>query len=210
MNKEKLKDVEAEFLEVYPKAFKDEKLIPMIKKFNPEKLEEVAKEYFKEENFSQPQIICEGFMKVISRSPMVSLFDKAKLRDALKLMDIYQKDMLSIELYELIHGNKKDGFNGLVEFLAEYNLAKWTLVTLIPYALKRKRDYFVKPTTTKMIIDYLELENLTYKPRPTYEFYKNYSKALTSIKKEVKKSLLYDNAAFTGFLKMGIEICEQD
>ncbi|RXK00488.1 hypothetical protein CRU98_04835 [Arcobacter sp. CECT 8986] len=209
MNLERLKDIESEFLEVYPKAFKDEKLLVMVKKFNPEKLEEVAKDYFQKENFSQPQLICEGFMKVISRSPMVSIFDKAKLRDALKTMDIYQKDMLSIELYELIHGNKKLGFEGLVEFLSQYNLAKWTLVTLVPYALKRKREYFVKPTTTKMIINYLELEDLTYNPRPTYEFYKSYSKALSSIKKEVKKSLLFDNAAFTGFLKMGIEICEE-
>ncbi|AXX92268.1 hypothetical protein CPU12_09130 [Malaciobacter molluscorum LMG 25693] len=210
MNIGKLRDLESEFYDQYPKGFKDERLLCLLKKFNPEKLEEVAKNYFQKENFSQPQLICEGFMKVISRSPMVSLFDKAKLRDALKSMDIYQKDMLSIELYELIYGNKKNGFNGLVEFLKEYNLAKWTLVTLIPYALKRKKEYFIKPTTTKMIINFLELENLIYKPKPSYEFYKSYSKVLSVLKKDLKKPVLLDNAAFTGFLKMGIEICEED
>ncbi|WP_419769904.1 MAG: hypothetical protein ACNI3C_11285 [Candidatus Marinarcus sp.] len=207
MNLEKLKDVESEFFDAYPKGFEDEKLIKIGKKFNPEKLELFAKESLKKENFSNPNLIAEAYFKTIQKSAMVSLFDKLKLRDVIKALTSYEKDMLSIELYELLYGNKKDGFEGLVEFLAEFGMAKWTLVTLVPYSINRQKEYFIKPTTTKNIIKYLEIPNLIYKPRPSYEFYQQYTKALDNIKSKVSKPLSFDNAAFTGFLKMGIEIC---
>ncbi len=44
MNLEKLKDLESEFLERYPKGFEDAHFFPTMKKFKPEKLEEFAKE----------------------------------------------------------------------------------------------------------------------------------------------------------------------
>jgi hypothetical protein len=209
MNIEKLKDIETEFFEVYPKGFEDEKLLKMIKKFNPEKLELYAKEAFLKQNFSNPHFITEAYFKTIQKSVMVSLFDKAKLRDVIKALSSYEKDMLSIELYELLYGNKKNGFEGLVEFLAQFGMAKWTLVTLVPYCINRQKEFFIKPTTTKNIIKYLEIPNLIYKPKPSYEFYKNYSKELSNIKSKVDKSLGFDNAAFTGFLRMGIEICSE-
>ena len=43
----------------------------------------------------------------------------------IKGMSLEQKDMLSIALYELLFGNKKDGFESLVEILAMNKLAKW-------------------------------------------------------------------------------------
>ena len=115
--------------------------------------------------------------------------------------------MLSIEIFELLYGNKKEGFEGLVEFLGEYNLAKWTIVSVVPYSMNRKSEYFIKPTTTKNIIKYLELEDLIYKPKPSFEFYENYARALDKMKENVDNSLNFDNAAFTGFLKVGMELC---
>lgn len=206
MNLEKLKDIEAEFLERYPKGFKDEYFFPTMKKFKPEKLEEFAKEALKKENFSQPNLIVDGFFKTIQKSMMVSLFDKLKLRDMITTLNSYEKDMLSIEIYELLYGNKKEGFEGLVEFLKEYNLAKWTITSVVPYSIHREKEYFIKPTTTKNIIKYFELENLIYKPKPNYEFYENYTKALDKMKSKVDKTLTFDNAAFTGFLRVGIEM----
>ena len=50
--------------------------------------------------------------------------------------------------------NKKEGFEGLVDFLAKYNLAKWTIISLSPYCINRHTEYFIKPTTTKMIIKF--------------------------------------------------------
>jgi len=138
---------------------------------------------------------------------MVSLFDKLKLKDAIASLNSYEKDMLSIEIYELLYGDKKEGFEGLVEFLAEYKLAKWTIISIVPYSINRQREYFIKPTTTKNIIKYFEKTDLVYKPKPSYEFYESYSKFLDEIKSHLDKSLTYENAVFTGFLKVGIELC---
>lgn len=140
MNKEKLKDLELEFLEYYPKGFESEELLPIMKKFNPLKLEEFAKTNLSKDSFSQPPIVCDNFMKVISKSVMVSLFDKAKLRDMIKSLTNFEKDILSIEIYELLYGDKQSGFEGLVEFLDEYKLAKWTIVSMVPYAIYRDKS----------------------------------------------------------------------
>ena len=209
MNINKLKDVESEFLEIYPEGFEDANFFPTMKKFKPEKHTEFAKEVLAKEKFSNPAQVIDGFFKTVQKSMMVSLFDKLKLKDMITTLNSYEKDMLSIELYEFLYGNKKEGFEGLVEFLAEYQLAKWTIISVIPYTLNREKEYFIKPTTTKNIIKYFELENLEYKPRPSFFFYETYTKTLDKMKENVDKSLRGDNAAFTGFLRVGMEICEE-
>lgn len=210
MNIKKLKDYEAEFLEQYPMGFDDTNFFPTMKSFNPLKLEEFAKEAMKKENFQKPSLVVDGFFKVIQKSVFVSLFDKLKLKDVINSLNSYEKDMLSIEIYELLYGNKKEGFEGLVEFLAEYKLAKWTIISVVPYSLKRDDEYFIKPTTTKKIIKTFELEDLIYKPKPSFEFYEKYTKALDKMKASVDKSLSPDNVGFTAFLKVVIETYDED
>ncbi len=208
MKIEKLDVLKSEFLYRYPKGFEDEHFFPTMKKFKPEKLEEFAKQSLKKENFSNPNLIVDGFFKTIQKSVMVSLFDKLKLKDALATLNAYEKDMLSIEIYELLYGDKKEGFEGLVEFLSEYKLAKWTLISVVPYSINRQTEYFIKPTTTKNIIKYFDLKNLEYKPKPSFEFYDSYTKILDEMKSHLDKSLTFDNAAYTGFFKIAIELCE--
>jgi len=204
-NIEKLKDLEAEFLESYPKGFNDEEILKIIKRFKSEKFEEEVRTLFEKNNFSNPDIICNNFLKIISKSPLISLFEKPKLRDAINQMGMYEKDMLSISIYDFLYGSKKNAIETMVEILSKYRLAKWTIITLIPYYFYRKKEYFIKPTTTKNILKYFEVENIIYKPTPTYEFYKEYKKFLNSLKKEASKTLTKDNAGFTGFLKMSLE-----
>lgn len=205
MNIKKLKDMEAEFLTFYPSGFEDAKFFPTMKKFNPSKLEEFTKENLKKENFSNPNLVVDAFFKIIQKSVLVSLFDKLKFRDMLAGLTSYEKDMLSIELYELLHGNQKNGFEGIVEFLAQYSLAKWTIISVVLYYNDRQKEYFIKPTTTKNVIKYFEIEDLVYKPTPSFEFYNSYKKVLDEMKKNVDKTLSFDNAAFTGFLRIGME-----
>ena len=205
MNLEKLKDMEAEFLTFYPTGFEDEKFFPTMKKFDPSKLEEFTKENLKKENFSNPNLIVDTFFKIIQKSALVSLFDKLKFKDMLLTLTSYEKDMLSLELYELLHGNKRDGFDGLVEFLNQYKLAKWTIISVILYYNNRQKEYFIKPTTTKNVIKYFDIKDLIYKPTPSFEFYDSYKKILNEMKKNVDKSLHPDNAAFTGFLRIGMK-----
>ena len=205
MNIKKLKDIEEEFLFHYPNGFEDAKFFPTMKKFDPSKLEAFTKENLKKDNFSNPNFVVDAFFKIIQKSVLVSLFDKLKFRDMLENLTSYEKDMLSIELYELLHGNQKNGFDGIVEFLSQYNLAKWTIISVILYYNNRQKEYFIKPTTTKNVIKYFELENLVYKPTPSFEFYNAYKKVLNKMKKNVHKSLHPDNAAFTGFLRIAME-----
>ncbi len=208
MNIEKLKDYEVEFLEQYPEGFDDKNFFATMKSFNPFKLEEFAKDVLKKENFQNPSLVVEGFLKVINKSVFVSVYDKMKLRDMISSLNSYEKDMLSIEIYELLYGNKKEGFEGLVAFLAQYKLAKWTIVSVVPYTIKRHDEYFIKPTTTKNIIKTFELEGLTYKPKPSFEFYEKYTKYLDKMKSSIDKSLSPDNVGFTAFLKVAMDTYE--
>ena len=205
MNLEKLKDIEEEFLFHYPNGFEDERFFPTMKKFDPSKLEEFAKENFKKENFSNPNLVVDAFFKIIQKSVLVSVFDKLKFRDLLASLISYEKDMLSIELYELLHGDKKEGFEGLVEFLDQYKLAKWTVISVVLYYFDRQKEYFIKPTTTKNVLKYFEIKDLVYTSKPNYEFYDSYKKILNEMKKNVHNSLSKDNAGFTGFLRIGMQ-----
>ncbi|XOB63694.1 hypothetical protein ACMC56_07730 [Campylobacterota bacterium DY0563] len=207
MNKniEKLKDLEAEFLESYPKGFDDEEILKIIKRFKSEKFEEEVRVLFDKSNFTNPDLVCDNFLKIIAKSPLISLFEKPKLRDAIKQMSMYEKDMISISIYDFLYGSKKNAIETMVEILSKYRLAKWTIITLIPYYHSRKKEYFIKPTTTKNILKYFEVENIVYKPTPSYEFYKEYKKFLDNLKKEVDITFRRDNAGFTGFLKMSLE-----
>lgn len=204
MNKEKLLDAKAYFYELYPKGFDDEELIKVKKRHRTEKMGEQVQELFCKDNFGIPELICQNYTKIVSRSSLISLFEKPKVKDMIAGMSTAQKDMFSIALYELLFDDKEDGFESLVEILASYKLAKWSLISLIPYYYYREKEFFIKPTTTKNIIKYFEIENIVYKPRPSYQFYVKYKKILEEMKKTAKFDL-NDNAAFTGILMMSLE-----
>lgn len=206
MNLQKLKEAEAYFLELYPEGFNDVGLLPIIKKHNTAKIGEHAQEMFAKENFSQPELICENFTKIVSKSTLISLFEKPKVRDMIKSMRMERRDMLCIGLYEMLYGDPKEGFETMVEVLSFYALAKWSLVTLIPYYVHRDKAFFIKPTTTKNIIAFFDIEGLVYKPKPSYEFYVAYTKVLENMKSKTSQRISHDdNAAFTGFLMMAME-----
>lgn len=205
MNLKKLKDAEENFFAFYPKGFEDEALLAIIKRHNTAKIGQSVREMFAPDCFSRTEQICENFAKIVSKSSLISLFEKPKVRDMLKQLSMEQQDMLAIGLYELLHANHKKGFEILVDILSIYKLAKWSIVTLIPYYYARDKEFFIKPTTTKEIIKFFEIEGLTYKPRPTYEFYERYTKVLEEMKLQVSPLISADNAGFTGFLMMAMK-----
>lgn len=206
MNLQKLGEAEAYFLELYPQGFEDVALLPIIKRHNTAKIGKHVREMFVKENFTQPELICENFAKIVSKSTLISLFEKPKVKDMVKSMRMERRDMLCIGLYELLYGDKKEGFETLVEVLSFYSLAKWSIVTLIPYYFYRDKEFFIKPTTTKNILAFFEIEGLVYKPKPSYEFYEKYKKVLENMRAEVSQKISpHDNARFTGFLMMAME-----
>ena len=205
MNLEKLKAAEANFFAFYPKGFADEALLPIIKRHNTAKIGQSVRELFTPDRFVHTEEICESFAKIVSKSSLISLFEKPKVREMVKQMSMEQQDMLAIGLYEVLHGKKEKGFTILVDVLGIYKLAKWSIVTLIPYYYARDKDFFIKPTTTKGIIKFFEISGLEYKPCPTYEFYVRYTQILEEMKSQVSPLIGEDNAGFTGFLMMAMK-----
>ncbi len=205
MNIKKLKELEESFFEYYPKGFEDEKLIKISKLFNTPKFHKLAKNSFELKNFSNIEQICEDFFTILLKSPLISFYEGDILKKALKSFTNFEKDMLSIYLQDILHNDIESSFEDFIELLSSKNLAKWQIITLIPYYFEPNKNYFLKPSTTKNIIKYFEIEDLKYNSKPSFEFYKNYIKVLEIMKNSVRSELRDDNARFTGFLRMAMK-----
>jgi hypothetical protein len=206
MNIKKVEEASKKFLSVYPGGFSNPELLKLAKKHIPEKMHNMALEFFNLDAFEDLNKVTDNLIKIVSKASLVSLFEKPKFRDAVKAMTEEDKKQLSEGIKQLIHGDKELGFNLTLEILGNYKLAKWTLLTIVPYYYSPRKEVFVKPNTTKLIIKYYELEDIKYSAKPTYDFYEKYRNYILEMKKYVDKSLDIDNAAFTGFLMMATEL----
>ncbi len=205
MNIEKLKIAEKNFLNRYPGGFDNPEMMVIAKKHKPEKMKSLARESFCRENFNNPQIIIDNMIKVVSRSSMVSVFEKPKFRDYAKMISYDEKVVLSKGLYEFLYENEELGFEMIQDILKMGKLAKWTIMTICPVYFHPLKDVFVKPTTVKGVLRHFEIDDLVYKPTPSFDFYKRYRDMINEMKKNVDKSLYPDNAAFSGFLMVSME-----
>ncbi len=203
MNIDVLHKAENNFFSHYPGGFNNPEMIAIGKKHKMAQMEKLAKESFAKENFSDPMTVIENAIKLVSRSSMVSVFEKPRFRDYVKSLNREEKAAFADALYELLHGKQKDGFDLLQGLLAREKLAKWTLMTVIPAYYRPQKEIFIKPTTAKLIINKLGLE-LEYKPTPSWEFYSGYRKAINELKAKADKSLSPNNPAFCGFLMISL------
>lgn len=204
MNIEKLKKAEKAFLDRYPGGFKHPEMVAIGKKHKMDKMTEQTQEAFAPEKFIYPKQIIEDLAKIVGKASMVSVFEKPRFRDFAKNLGSTEQEGLCYGLKELLHGNHQEGFETMVDILSMEKLAKWTLMTIIPIYYRPSEEIFVKPTTTKNVISYFELEGLTYKATPTWEFYTQYRTAILDMKSKVSPDLGNNNAAFTGFLMMSM------
>jgi len=202
MNIIKLKEAEQIFMARYPEGFADPEMLAISKKHKMEKMIELAQTGFSPEKFKDPEFIVNRMAEIVTKSSMVSIFEKPKFRDYTKSLSKNDQKELASALGEMLHGEQEQGFEALVHILARAKLEKWTIVTVFGACYSPKEEVFVKPTTTKNTIAHFELEGLEYKPRPSYAFYKKYRSYINTMKREVDKSLSPSNAAFTGFLMM--------
>jgi hypothetical protein len=201
VNLEKLKRAEAEFLTRYPRGFADPAMAPIMKKHNVAKLTEFAQSNLTPSHFNRPEHICEALVRIISRSSMVSMFEKPKFRDFVKSLNSHEKEHLALAFEKRLYGrSKRAGFEEIVGLLSAHKVAKWPIVSAVPFYFSPKKDAFVKPTTAKGIIAYLEVDDMQYKPAPSWEFYSAYLKLLKRVKKEVHPSISPNYAALSGFL----------
>jgi len=201
MNYQKLKEAEASFLQAYPGGFSDPGLEPIKKKHNIEKLSDFARQNLRREDFNRPEMIAETVVKIVSRSSMVSMFEKPKFRDFVKALNSHERQALADAFEKRLYGRaKKRGFEELQGMLSHHKIAKWSVMSVVPFYFAPEKEAFVKPTTAKGILSYLDIEDLVYKPTPSWEFYLGYRRILDEIKKEVVPSLSPNYAALTGFM----------
>ena len=76
MNLEKLKQAEFWFLNRYPAGFLDPEMAAIGKKHKMEKMITLTQESFAKKNFRDTSNIIENMIKIVSRSSMVSVFEK--------------------------------------------------------------------------------------------------------------------------------------
>ncbi|MFC1233664.1 hypothetical protein [Vibrio sp. F74] len=202
MNKLRLKAAERDFLLQFPQGFSDPEMAKIAKKHRVPQMIEQCQSLFSAESFSKPQLVAENMIKVISRSSMVSLFEKPKLRDWVKGMTHDERESYAYALKDMLHGDQEYGFNIMGDLLRPARLAKWSLMTIIPNYYAPLDEVFVKPTTAKGVIKYFELKDLEYKPTPSYDFYLKYRSQIIEMRALVDGSLKPNNAAFCGFLMM--------
>jgi len=203
MNIQKLKEAEAAFLSRFPQGFDDPDpwMGKIRKSHNVDRLADFTRANLTEATLSQPQRFADTLLKIVSRSSMVSRFEKPPFREFLDALSSKDKRHLAEAFRKRLFGRKQhEGFEVIVELLARYKLARWSLVSAVPFYFAPLQEAFVKPSTARKIVSFLELEDLQYHPRPDWSFYVGYRKLILNIKKQVDPSLTPNNAATTGFL----------
>lgn len=206
MNIKKLKQAQDAFYAIYPQGFDSPQMVQVGKRHTMHKIVPFAQEVFAIENIKDVEETAENMIRLVTRSSMVSVFEKPKFRDAVRNMDMMEKSQLVHSLNMLLHGDEEKGFNLMLEVLLRHGLAKWTLITVFRCYYYPETDLLFKPTTVKNIISTFELEDLIYKPRPSYEFFVKYRAAINEMKMNVDENFRRSNAAFSGFLMMAMDM----
>jgi hypothetical protein len=206
MNERKLREAESLFLLRFPGGFGDEAMQQVAKRHNVGKLCEMAAEVLAPGRFHNQAQVLGDIVKLVSRSSMVSLFEKPKFRDYVNGLNRDDRGVLAAGFEQMLHGAQAQGFDDVVDVLREGKLAKWSLLTICLLYYRPHREVFVKPTTTKNVIRQFELEGLIYSARPNWAFYAGYRDAIDAMKAQVSPLLSPNNAAFTGFLMMSTAV----
>jgi hypothetical protein len=164
----------------------------------------MTREAFVKGNFKLPDLIVENMVKIITRSSLISVFEKPKFRDFAYTLPMAERKRLTRGLEGLLHGDEPSGFETMVDVLRNGKLAKWSLMTVCQAYYSPQAEVFVKPTTAKDIIAYFELSHLHYHPKPTWTFYSEYRATINEMKSHVDESLSRYSIGFTGFLMRSI------
>ncbi len=201
MNLIRLKQAEETFLSRYPGGFDNPDIIAIrTKKHNVDKMIAFTQEIFSRKNFKFPDKIVQNMVKVVSRSSVISMFEKPRFREFAETLFPEERVLLAGGLEELLHGKEQIGFETILDLLKSRKLAKWSLMTICQTYFHPQRDVLVKPTTVKGIIEYFELQDLQYRPTPSWAFYDVYRSTIHEMKSKVDTSLSPTNAAFSWFL----------
>jgi hypothetical protein len=200
----KLKTAEAMFLQRFPGGFDDPEMQVIAKRHRMDKMITFAQDSFSLSALEDINKSADNMVKIVSRSSMVSMFEKPKFRKFVGCLNAADREFLVQSLGQLLHGDQQSGFEALVHIMQTEKLAKWSLVSIIPAYFAPNTEVFVKPTTAKNIIMHFEVPDLLYRPLPSWHFYTVYRELINQSKKLVDPGLSPTNAAFSGFLMMAM------
>ncbi|MGB5326397.1 MAG: hypothetical protein WBN40_13375, partial [Pseudomonadales bacterium] len=113
MNVKQLKAAEAIFLARYPEGFESPEMSQVKKRHNMSKMVEFAQSSFAKRKFNDAAQICEDMVKTVSRSSMVSMFEKPRFRDFVRRLDTNEQHFLSAALRLMLHGKQEAGFDAM-------------------------------------------------------------------------------------------------
>ena len=85
-----------------------------------------TEEYFSSSTLEDINTAADNMVKVVSRSSMVSMFEKANFRDFVGFLSGGDRDFLVKSLGQIHHGQQQAGFEAIVDLLQSGKLAKWT------------------------------------------------------------------------------------
>jgi hypothetical protein len=204
LDRSTLKTAEAMFLQRFPGGFDDPEMQVIAKRHRMDRMITFAQESFSLSALEDVNKSADNMVKIVSRSSMVSMFEKPKFRDFVGCLSAADREFLVRSLGQLLHGDQQSGFEALVDLMQTEKLAKWSLVSIIPTYFSPNTEVFVKPTTAKNIIAHFEVPDLVYRPLPSWHFYTAYRELINQSKKLVDPGLSPTNAAFSGFLMMAM------
>ncbi|GAU79961.1 hypothetical protein [Fusibacter sp. 3D3] len=204
MNIEKLKTLEKHFFMAYPMGFDTPEMLEISKKHKVEKMKDYVNAHFRSECFEDVERVFADYIKLISQSSLVSIFEKAKFKDLAKTFTLEEKAKFIGGVQAFLYGDQELGFTTQIEVLTRYKIAKWPILTVLGVYIRPEFEVLIKPTTAKGILVYFE-EDLKYVSKPTYAFYSQFRTLINDIKKHTDDSLQVDNAAFCGFLMMSMD-----
>lgn len=205
MNEKRLKAAEKSFLKRYPGGFKHPELQAIVKKHHKPKLLASVQEAFAASRFKDTQAVLDSFVKIISQSTVVSVFEKTKLRNVAPSLSDTDRKKIVLALKEMLHGDRLKGFDQLSSQLKPFGVAKWPVLTALLLYYDAQKEVIIKPTTAKAVIDFFEVRDLKYTSTPTSSFYKDYRSLILKMRKMVSPEIAPDNGAFSGFLMMSME-----
>jgi hypothetical protein len=205
MNLKKLKNAKKTFMKQYPGGFNHPDIVAIGRKHKMDEMILLTQESFSKKNFKDPVTVINNMTKIISRSSMVSMFEKPKFKRFANSLLRKDKELLASGLKKQLYGKEQEGFEILLDILKSGKLAKWSLITICQNYFRPQIEVFVKPTTAKGVIEFFELKSLQYKPTPAWDFYEEYRAIINEMKTRVDPSLSPSNAAFSGFLMMSLE-----
>ncbi len=203
---DKLNKCQMKFLMDHPMGFDDESLKDINKRHNFSKMATLTQESMAEENFKNRDKIIESILEIVSKSSLISRFNKPKFKTFINSMTHFERELLVDGYQMMLYGDEERGFNQVLEVYKRYKVAGWPVMTIILAYIKPNHEVFIKPTTVKNIIKYFEIESITYNAKPNFDFYNTFREIINEMKMNVEPSLYPSNAAFTGFLMMTMEI----